>query len=74
METTAAAVATESEMRAAFRDAGLWREGWTFERAQACPLVWQGLENMVRARRRNAERAGKPIPAQMALILEATTA
>jgi len=36
--------------------------------------VWQGLENMVRARRRNAERAGKPIPAQMALILEATTA
>lgn len=41
METTAAAVATESEMRAAFR---------------------------------NAERAGKPIPAQMALILEATTA
>jgi len=62
----------ESELRAAFRDAGLWREGWTFERAQACPMVWQGLQNMVRARRRNAERAGQPIPAQMALHLEVT--
>jgi hypothetical protein len=60
--------ATNDELRAAFQDSGLWREGWTFERAQGCPLVWQSLQNMVRARRRNAERAGKPMPAQMALI------
>lgn len=60
--------ATNDELRAAFQDSGLWREGWSFERAQACPLVWQSLQNMVRARRRNAERAGKPMPAQMALI------
>lgn len=60
--------ATNDELRAAFQDSGLWREGWTFERAHACPLVWQSLQNMVRARRRNAERAGKPMPAQMALI------
>lgn len=60
--------ATNDELRAAFQDSGLWRDGWTFERAQRCPLVWQSLQNMVRARRRNAERAGKSIPAQMALI------
>ena len=66
--------ATETELRAAFRDAGLWRDGWTFERAQACPMVWQSLNNMVRARRRNAERAGKPIPAQLALIAKVTGA
>lgn len=60
--------ATTNELREAFRDSGLWRDGWTFARAQACPLVWQCLNCMVRARRRSAAARGQAQPAQIALI------
>lgn len=60
--------ATTDELRDAFRDSGLWRAGWTFARAQACPLVWQSLNCMVRARRRKAAAHGQAQPAQIALI------
>ena len=32
---------TESELRAAFRDAGLWRDGWTYYGAVECRNCWQ---------------------------------
>jgi mannose/fructose/N-acetylgalactosamine-specific phosphotransferase system component IID len=59
---------TNMEMRQAFRDSGLWRQGWTFERAQQCGLVWQCLTMMVRARHKQAARSGQTVTVQIALI------
>lgn len=59
---------TNMEMRQAFRDSGLWRQGWTFERAQQCAVVWQSLTMMVRARQRQAVQSGQSVTVQIELI------
>lgn len=63
---------TTDELRAAFRRCGLWRDGWTFQRAIDNNLVLLTLRAAARAWRKRHERQhGKPAPAQRALILEA---
>lgn len=65
----AAADITERELREAFNRSGLWRRGWTYQRAIACATVLRGLMNTADAMRRRTERnTGKPAPLQQALI------
>jgi hypothetical protein len=59
---------TESELREAFQRSGLWRRGWTFQRAIETNAVLTGMVNTVRAIRNTAQQNGKPAPRQQALI------
>lgn len=60
---------TEPELRAAFQRSGLWRRGWTFQRALNNRCVLLAMLGTVRATRDRIERnTGKPAPAQQALI------
>lgn len=60
---------TPRELRDAFRFSGLWRMGWTFERAIKCNVVFLGLRATARARRtKHQQQHGKPAPIQRALI------
>lgn len=59
---------TEPELREAFKLSGLWREGWNYQRAITTALVAWSLRNHVIAARRRAEKNGKPVPIQQALI------
>lgn len=59
---------TERELRDAYKRAGLWRTGMTFERAIAVPPIRTSLTCSVRAQRHRAEQAGQPLPAQLGLI------
>lgn len=49
-------VVTEQELRQAYNDAGLWRQGMTFGQATSKGLVYSGLVIQVRAARKAAER------------------
>lgn len=59
---------TERELREAFKRSGLWRCGWNFHRAITTALVAWSLRNNAIASRRSAEKNGKPVPMQQALI------
>lgn len=59
---------TERELRDAYKRAGLWRTGMTFERAVTVPAIHTALSCSARAARRRAEKAGQPAPAQLCLI------
>lgn len=59
---------TERELRDAYKRAGLWRLGITFERAVTVPAIRTALNCSVKAARRRAEQAGHPMPAQLGLI------
>lgn len=60
---------TESELRWAFKLSGLWRDGWTFQRAIGTSSVFIGLRATVAAlRNRYQQQNGKPAPVQRALI------
>lgn len=48
-------VVTEQELRQAYNDAGLWRQGMTFGQAKSKVLVYWGLVRQVRAARKTAE-------------------
>ncbi len=59
---------TEKELRAAFQLCGLWRNGWTYDRAIHTCNVAIGLRNIVRASHRRQQQDGNPAPQQRALI------
>ena len=59
---------TDRELRDAYKRAGLWRLGMTFERAITVPAIHTAMSCSARAARRRAEKAGQPAPAQLCLI------
>ena len=59
---------TERELRDAYKRAGLWRTGLTFERAIGVPAILTAMSCSARAARRRAEKAGQQVPAQLCLI------
>ena len=59
---------TDRELRDAYKRAGLWCIGMTFERAITVPAIHTALSCSARAARRRAEKAGQPAPAQLCLI------
>ena len=59
---------TTDELRAAWQRAGLWRTGWSFERANNTAVIRQCLISAVKRTRRMAERSGQPHPTQPSLI------
>lgn len=59
---------TEKELRTAFKLCGLWRLGWTYDRAIHTYNIALGLRNIVRAIRRKYQQNGNPAPQQRALI------
>lgn len=63
------ATCTEQELRRAFHRSGLWRDGWTYQRAITTLEVCIGLHATVLAMRaRHHQQPGKPAPLQRALI------
>ena len=56
------------ELRDAFRRSGLWRMGWTFQRAITTPAIGTAIRCAASAARKRAEREGRPMPVQEALI------
>lgn len=56
------------ELRDAFRRSGLWRLGWTFQRAITVPAIGTAIRCAASAARKRAEREGRPMPVQEALI------
>lgn len=59
---------TDRELRDAYKRAGLWRIGMTFERAITVPAIHTAMSCSARAARRRAEKAGQRLPAQLGLI------
>lgn len=59
---------TDRELLDAYKRAGLWRIGMTFERAVTVPAIHTAMSCSARAARRRAEKAGQPAPAQLCLI------
>lgn len=59
---------TDRELRDAYKRAGLWRIGMSYERAITVPPIRTSLTCSVRAQRHRAEQAGHPLPAQLGLI------
>ena len=59
---------TDRELSDAYKRAGLWRLGMTFERAVTVPAIHTAMSCSARAARRRAEKAGQPAPAQLCLI------
>lgn len=59
---------TDRELRDAYKRAGLWRIGMTFERAITVPAIHTAMSCSARAARRRADKAGQPVPAQLCLI------
>lgn len=59
---------TERDLRDAYKRAGLWRLGMTFERAITVPAIHTAMSCSARAARRRADKAGQPAPAQLCLI------
>jgi hypothetical protein len=47
---------TTAELRLAFRRVGLWRFGWSFEKAMAVPVVLWGLQKSALAGRRQGHQ------------------
>lgn len=60
---------TEQELRDAFKRSGLWRDGWTFQKAIETNSVFISLRATVKAcRNKHHQQHGKPAPIQQALI------
>ncbi|MCL2829386.1 MAG: hypothetical protein FWD77_01460 [Betaproteobacteria bacterium] len=53
-----------AELKAAFQRCGLWRLGWSFERAIHTPSLRIALTCAANALRKRAEREGHPTPEQ----------
>ncbi len=69
MSLHAADPITNTELREAFRRSGLWRDGWTFQRAIENNCVYLAMRATVRAiRAKEEQQHGKPAPMQRALI------
>ena len=56
------------ELRDAFRRSGLWRMGWTFQRAITTPAIGTAIRCAASAAMKRAEREGHPMPSQLGLI------
>jgi hypothetical protein len=60
---------TEPELRQAYKQSGLWRDGWSFEKAINTRIILTCLRCKVNeARKRFQQQTGKPAPLQQALI------
>lgn len=59
---------TDRELRDAYKRAGLWRIGMTFERAITVPAIHTAMSCSARAARRRADKAVQPATAQLCLI------
>ena len=59
---------TERDLKDAYKRAGLWRIGMTFERAITVPAIHTAMTCSARAARRRSDKAGQPAPAQLCLI------
>jgi hypothetical protein len=60
---------TTAELKASFERCGLWRHGWTYDKAMAIECVRKSITSAAIAHRRKVERKqGKPLPVQPALI------
>lgn len=58
----------DRELRDAYKRAGLWRLGMTFERAVTVPAIHTAMSCSARAARRRADKAGQHMPTQLGLI------
>lgn len=61
----------DHELREAYQRSGLWRRGWTYERAKSEPVVRAGLIADVRAMHKKLQKNGTPAPMQQNLLLGA---
>lgn len=59
---------TDRELRDAYKRAGLWRLGMTFERVITVPAIHTAMSCSARAARRRADKAGLHMPTQLGLI------
>lgn len=65
----AAADITERELREAFNRSGLWRRGWSYQRAiEATPVLTSLIATIRAMRGKEQQQHGKPAPVQRALI------
>ncbi len=51
---------TDRELRDAYKRAGLWRIGMSYERAITVPAIHTAMSCSARAARRRAEKTGNP--------------
>lgn len=61
---------TDQELREAFKRSGIWRFGWTYERAKQAEAVLRSLLATVRARHLSQQRGVAQQKAQAVLPLE----
>ena len=61
-------IITDRELRDAYKRAGLWRIGMSYERAITVPAIHTAMSCSARAARRRAAKTGQPAPAQLCLI------
>jgi len=60
---------TERELREAYKQSGLWRSGWSFQRATTTDAVLRGMKIFVKdMRKRFEQQHGKPAPMQRAIF------
>lgn len=64
---------TIADLKEVFKRSGLWRSGWTFEKAMECNVIRQSLGCAVRASRKKQKKQGNPAPLQPELFQETTS-
>lgn len=60
--------ANTTQLKHAFQRAGLWRQGWTFERAMEAHAIRTALTCLVAAEQRRAHHNGQRLPVQPQLF------
>ena len=60
---------TTADLKASFHRCGLWRHGWTYDKAMAIDCIRSSITSAAKAHaKRLARKQGKPAPIQPALI------
>ena len=54
---------TTADLKTAFTHCGLWRQGWTYERAINTPAVAIALNATALAQQKKQQQSGAPAPA-----------
>lgn len=56
---------TNADLKTAFTRSGLWRQGWTYERAINTPALAIALKATARAQQKKQQKSGAPAPEQL---------
>lgn len=59
---------TTTELKTAFKHCGLWRAGWTYERAINTPALAIAIKATADAEKKRSQQSGKSVPEQFELI------